>query len=60
MIGQLIAYAIAAQGEAAALTVIGRALREAGVCILPLDKIAALAGVSCTTAQNAVRLAKKL
>ncbi len=47
-------------GEIAALSVIARAVREAGVCILPLDKIAALAGVSRTTAQNAVRAAERL
>lgn len=47
-------------GEVAALSVIARAVREAGVCILPLDKIAGLAGVSRTTAQNAVRAAERL
>ena len=47
-------------GEIAALSVIARAVREAGVCILPLDKIAGLAGVSRTTAQNAVRAAERL
>ena len=47
-------------GEIAALSVIARAIREAGVCVLPLDKIAALAGVSRTTAQNAIRAAKRL
>jgi hypothetical protein len=47
-------------GEVAALSVIARAVREAGACVLPLDKIAALAGVSRTTAQNAVRAAERL
>ena len=47
-------------GEVAALSVIAYAMREVGVCVLPLDKIAALAGVSRTTCQNAVRAAEKL
>lgn len=47
-------------GEVAALSVIARAVREAGACILPIDKIAALAGVSRTTTQNAVRAAERL
>jgi len=47
-------------GEVAALSVIAYAVREVGVCVLPLDKIAGLAGVSRTTAQNAVRAAEKL
>ena len=47
-------------GEIAALSVIARAVRETGVCVLPLDKIAALAGVCRSTAQNAVRAAESL
>ena len=47
-------------GEVAALSIIARAVREAGVCVLPLDAIAALAGVSRTSAQNAVRAAERL
>jgi hypothetical protein len=47
-------------GEIAALSVIARAVQQVGVCILPLDKIAGLAGISRTTAQNAVRIAERL
>jgi hypothetical protein len=47
-------------GEVAALTVIARAVQQVGQCVLPIDKIAALAGVARTTAQNAVRAAERL
>ena len=47
-------------GEVAALAVIARAVQKTGQCLLPLDAIAALAGVSRTTAQNAVRAAERL
>src|SRR5208337_5208440 len=48
------------QGENAALAVIARQCQRAGVCILPIDAIAALAGVSRTTVQNAQRQARVL
>jgi len=48
------------QGEIAVLTVIGTEILKRGRCELPIDQIAALAGVSRTTAQNALRVAKKL
>ena len=41
-------------GELAVLTVIARQCQRAGVCSLPIDAIAALAGVSRTTVQNAL------
>ena len=44
-------------GEVAALATIAREVQRRGVCDLPLDAIAALAGVSRTTVQNAVRAA---
>ena len=47
-------------GEVAALAVIARAVQKSGQCLLPLDAIAALAGVSRTTTQNAIRLAERL
>lgn|SRR5487761_1908280 len=46
------------QGETAVLTVIGRQIQQAGECRLPVDAIAALAGVCRTTVQNALRQAK--
>jgi hypothetical protein len=46
------------QGENAVLTVIGRQCQRAGVCVLPVDAIAALAGVGRSTVQNAVRQAR--
>ncbi len=46
--------------EVAALSVIAREVKKAGVCILPVDAIAALAGISRTTTQNALRLAEHL
>ena len=46
-------------GEAAALSVIAAEIRERGVCTLCIDAIAALAGVSRTTAQNALRAAER-
>lgn len=45
-------------GELAVLSVIGRQCRRAGACTLPVDAIAALAGVCRTTAQNALRTAR--
>lgn len=47
-------------GELAALTVIARQCQRGGACSLPIDALAALAGVSRTTVQNALRAAKAL
>jgi hypothetical protein len=47
-------------GEAAVLAVVGRQVQRAGVCTLPIDAIAALAGVSRSTTQNALRQARRL
>ena len=47
-------------GEAAALAVIAREVQRAGRCELYLDKIAAIAGVCRSTAQNALREARRL
>ena len=46
--------------ELAVLSVIGRQCQRAGVCALPIDAIAALAGVSRTSVQNAMRQARRL
>lgn len=48
------------EGERAALTIIARHVKAAGRCDLPLDKIAALAGVGRSTTQNAIREARRL
>ncbi len=48
------------QGENAALAVIARQCQRTGVCVLPIDAIAALAGVSRTTVKNALRQARVL
>jgi hypothetical protein len=45
-------------GEIAALSVIAGEIRRQGHCALPLDAIAAKAGVCRTTAQNALRAAR--
>jgi hypothetical protein len=47
-------------GEAAALAVIAREVQRAGRCEFYLDKIAALAGVCRSTAQNALHEARRL
>jgi hypothetical protein len=47
-------------GEAAVLAVVARACQRMGVCVLPIDAIAALAGVERTTAKNAMRQARRL
>jgi len=47
-------------GEAAALAVIAREVQRRGRCELYLDKIAAIAGVCRSTAQNALREARRL
>ena len=47
------------EGEASVLTIIAGEVKRHGLCELPIDKIAALAGVSRTTAQNAMREARR-
>lgn len=47
-------------GELAVLTVIARECQRSGSCIWFMDKIAAVAGVSRTTARNALRQAQVL
>ncbi|MGG7524109.1 hypothetical protein ACQ3G4_22410 [bacterium BS0013] len=46
--------------ELAALKIIGDDVRRSGMCVLPIDAIAARAGVSRTSAQNAIRQACRL
>jgi len=46
--------------ELAVLSVIGRQCQRAGVCTLPIDALGALAGVSRTSVQNAMRQARAL
>lgn len=46
--------------ELAVLSVVGRMCQRCGTCILPLDAIAALAGVSRTVVKNALRQARIL
>lgn len=48
------------EGERAALAVVAGEVKHHGVCDLPLDRIAAVAGVSRTTVQNALREARRL
>jgi hypothetical protein len=45
-------------GELAALSVIGRQCQRGGTCSLPIDAIAALAGVCRTVVKNAMRQAR--
>ena len=47
-------------GELAVLAVVAGEVKRRGLCEWPLDRIAALAGVCRTTAQNALRQAKRL
>ena len=47
-------------GEVAVLTVIARQVQRGGTCSLPIDAVAALAGVSRSTVKRAVRLAVQL
>ena len=47
-------------GEQAVLTIVGTVCKAGGRCVLPIDAIAAKAGVSRTTVQNALRAAKRL
>lgn len=46
------------EGERAALCVVGDQVKRRGYCDLALDRIAAVAGVSRTTVQNALRKAR--
>lgn len=46
-------------GELAALAVVAGQVRKTGACAIPIDAIAALAGVSRTTVQNALRQAER-
>jgi hypothetical protein len=46
--------------ELSVLTVVARQCQRTGVCTLPVDAIAALAGVSRTSVQNALRQARLL
>ncbi len=48
------------QGENAVLTVIGRQCRGGRACVLPIDAIAAIAGVCRSTVQNAMRQARRV
>lgn len=48
------------QGELAVMLVVGGQARDHGVCSLHLDHIAALAGVSRSTARRALRVAARL
>lgn len=47
-------------GELAVLRVVGDECRDRGACTVPIDAIAARAGVGRTTTQNALRLAVRL
>jgi hypothetical protein len=49
--------ALFTEGERAVMMVIAGAAKAAGACDMPIDKIAAVAGVCRTTAQNAMRRA---
>ncbi len=48
------------EGERAALFVVAGEVRKRGFCDLPIDRIAATAGVGRTTVQNAFREARRL
>ncbi|MDR6101009.1 hypothetical protein QE369_001187 [Agrobacterium larrymoorei] len=48
------------EGERAVLCVVGDQVKRHGQCDLPLDRIAAVAGVSRTTCQNALRKARHI
>lgn len=47
-------------GELAVLSVVGRQVQRIGRCLMFMDQLAAIAGVSRTTARNALRLAERL
>jgi DNA-directed RNA polymerase specialized sigma24 family protein len=46
------------EGQRAALAVVAGEVKHHGICDLPIDRIAAIAGVSRTTVQNAIREAR--
>lgn len=46
--------------EASVMRIVGNECRDKGECVLPIDAIAAMAGVGRTSAQNALRLARRL
>jgi hypothetical protein len=48
------------EGERAVLAIVAGEVKTRGICDLPLDRIAALAGVSRSTTQNAIRAARRL
>src|SRR5262245_58578523 len=48
------------EGESAALTIIAGEVKRHGQCALPIDQMAAMAGISRTTFQNAVRKSVEL
>jgi hypothetical protein len=48
------------EGQRAVLTIVGGEIKHHGICDLPIDKIAALAGVCRTTAQTALHEARRL
>jgi hypothetical protein len=47
-------------GELAALSMVVGLARQHGVCDAPIDKIAAMAGVSRSTVKNGLRLARRM
>lgn len=47
-------------GELAALSIVVGLARQHGVCDAPIDKIAAMAGISRSTVKNALRLARRM
>lgn len=48
------------EGERAAMAIVAGQVKSGGLCDLPLDQIAALAGVGRTTARNALNEARRL
>ncbi len=48
------------EGERAVLTIVAHEVKRHGICDLPVDKIAALAGCGRTTVQNALHEARRL
>ncbi len=48
------------QGEFAALNIVARQSGQHGACLLAVDRIAELAGVSRSTVKNAIRKARRL
>lgn len=47
-------------GELAALSMVAGLARQYGICDAPIDKIAAMAGVSRSTVKNGLRLARRM